>query len=210
MLQYTSKHKVTIPIDGESIRVVIARIPDGEFRHVATIWNAIVLRQSRPIDRRPGEDDGLTDVQVLAKRDAELSLEQRAEQRARARVDDDEEYQFTKDTITKYVTFEPDQVFDDGAMVVDGEAILRTFGSRSDVLGLLMTQVILQNKLTETQKKTLQSRFDSASTSLAPETPAGEKPAPIATPVAPPAIAPIADAMGETATTSSGTTDPSS
>lgn len=212
MLTYTRRHKVTVPIDGQAVRVVVKQLTDGEYQAFASTFNAIMLRQALPIDRREHETH-LTDAQVLAKRQAELTADQAREARERKQAENAEAAAWTVGTITDYVTFEPGQgITIDGEEVLTGAQIAEVYASRDDVMASLVSQVYLQNTLGPEQKKRLQSRLDSAASSAEsiPETD-GPRPAPTVDAVAPSTTAATATAATtEPETTSSGTTARSS
>ena len=105
--------------------------------------------------------------------------------------------QFVEDSITAYVTVDPDQIVDDGRPVVSGEDVIRTFCSRADVLTAFYQLVYASNFLGKVQKKILSEQpfsFPGSQRSIQGRN--GELPEPIATSAESSSTAPTADATG--------------
>lgn len=188
-MQVHSTFKTTIDLDdpdtGElvQVRVTIKRMTFDEFTEFQRDFQRSAETVPAPADDATAEDQAR--LKKLAE-DEELFAKR-----------------FMVDTLERYVSFEPDQVWDDSTgtnkAVVAGADIARVFGARRDVLHQLLRAVLTENILSADQKKALRSRSASErSSSELRRAAAGERPAPTVVPAEPAASMPIADAPGET------------
>lgn len=185
MLRVSSHHKSTLYIDGEPVKLRLAKLGVTEFTKFAHEFSRLgKMHNAEQLALRPRPDeDGLTQEQIVAKRFGELTPEERDRAEAQELADDERSNAFAIESITKYVTFEPDQVYDEdhNRSVTTGEQIVAHFGSRPDVLKDLVAEVFLMNRLSEADKKKLQLLRASLRTSNATAAAAtGSAPAPTA------------------------------
>ena len=118
---------------------------------------------------------------------------------------------WARESLDAYLSIVPGEYEHDGREVTKGGELIEIFGARQDVVPMALALILLENRLSEAQKKTsrlaLAIRFGSAN---APQTVAsGSVPEPIAENVAPPTSAEPADATAHDSDELSGTTGPS-
>jgi len=214
-VKVASSYPTTLYIDGEPLRLRVKKLTREQWIDFsAEMERSGRLLRGRELllkDRQPGED-GLTSEQVEAKRFMALSLHEREAQLEAEKAEELRAAAFTDASISAYVTAEADALYDEeaGRYVTDGADIVRLFGQRPDVLAEILTAVLLENRLSAEQKKTLQvlraSQRGSSGRAVAP----GTTPDSTAAPAESEASAASADATGSPETSPSGATAPSS
>jgi hypothetical protein len=187
----------TVEIDGEPVRLKIARLTVPQYEAFNAQFAAYKDGRGAPT-LKDGQEDSLEQVQrEIAYRKANAD--------------------WLLDTFEQYLTVVEGDLLDEdenGQMVVvtSGLQFAQMFSGQESLIGSVLAEIWLQNRLTESQKKTLQLLRASASGSTptpSPEPP-GERPEPTATAAEIEAsvdAAAVTDARNDT---SSGTTDRSS
>lgn len=211
MLRVSKFHKSTIYIDGEACRLRIHKLAVGEFTKFAHEFERLgKLHNAEQLELRPRPDeDGLKPEQIAAKRYGALSVEERRQLEAEEIAENDRSNEFAIESICKYVTLEPEQVYDEdaGRSITTGEEIVAHFGSRPDVLRDVVAEIFLVNRLSEADKKKLQLLRASMRTSSATAAATGNAPAPTAGSAEPLTSAPSEAASEGNAHSPSGSTD---
>lgn len=213
MLRVSNHYKTTLRLDGEDVKFVIAKLSKEqatafglEFDRVRKIEEGEQLALAASAD-----EVALTSEQLQAKRYVQLDPEEQQRRDARERERAEHGDQFAVEAITAYVTAEPGQIFDEDEHreITSGADLVRHFGNRPDVLALLMSEIWLQNRLSEEQKKKLRLLRAFARSSDGPAA-AGETPAPTAASVGSEGSALIAAATDGPGPIPSGSTETSS
>jgi hypothetical protein len=214
MIRVKNYFPATIHIDGEPVRLRIKRLTREQWVTFSLEFERM-KRATRGaelvLERRPGEE-GLDVDDLEAKRWVEKTPEEREVAMQEEQREQERQAQFAVDTITDYVSAEPDQIFDEdaGAMVTSGADLVRVFAQRHDVLSTLVAEVFLENRLSADQKKVLRLLRDSARGSADSETAPGERPGPTAGNVGPEGSASPAAATDSPEPMASGMTESSS
>lgn len=228
-MQVHAHYKTTTIIDDPDtgadveVRTCIKRLTLDEFSAFYSNYvksanapsDALVARQPDHPDEMARVAEGgafvLSDVVVRERRLAAMTEDERTRFDNMDAAEEAFSRRFLADTITRFVTFEPDQVWDDSSgekkAVVKGEDIVRIYGGRQDVLRQLLQAVMFENTMSAAQKKVLRSRsaFERSLTARQPGA-AGTRPAPSA-PGAEPAALPTSEGAPDR-TTPSGPSTP--
>ncbi len=128
-LRLYSFYPSTIVIDGEVVDLRIKRLDPNQ----AVKFNRDFERSG--VKSKPPVVD--TDPDVAA---------------AHAEKAEDEAKQFIVDSISSYVSVEPDMVFVDDKSITSGADLVAAYGARDEVLGELLLQIFLENRLNVDQK----------------------------------------------------------
>ncbi len=107
---------------------------------------------------------------------------------ARAKIDADD-MDFLKDSMARFVTVPSGELNEDddpSKPITTGTDLLRVYAGKAHVLSAIMRSIFVENRMTEEQKKELQSQSDSPSSSKESiAIPDGDAPAATADPVVP-------------------------
>jgi hypothetical protein len=225
-LQKDSVRRVSIRRDGEEMQK--QAVPRA--RTEAEAAAAVALARFDELSPRPAIAPELQDVlaacrglvpadpideafvipldEIRRRRIAEMSVEERAQFEALEQREDDDVDRFLTETVSRFVSVEPGQLVEtdlasgEVSSVTTGEQLVGIFGARQDVLLGLVDMVRIENTIPEASKKALRSLFASSVSSSAPaKDPAGNGPAPTATPVGERDSAPVVDATASPGTT---------
>lgn len=181
-----------VTIDEQPVRLSLKRLSPGEFEEYRAMLSALGQKRGAPLSM--GDESATATIADLRAEAAYL--------RANA--------EWQEEVFDAYVTVQDGDVVEDGLIVTNGRQFAAMFPGHPMLAGVL-AELYLANALTDTQKKTLQSRSASATGSPdAPAPGAGETPAPTAAPAVREDSAAGEAAMVPPSSTSSGTTDPSS
>lgn len=196
MLRIAGFYPTTALIDGETIRLRITRFTKDDdlwfnptFERVGrdqaatsseVIDFALKYRQRMAAEQGvPLEKIDLLDP-LVAEGLFEATLTPDAKQARRAEEDRRirEGTEFCHESIRRYVTVEPGQIYDEARSrdVVNGEDLVRVFEGRPDVLVQLQALIRIENRLTAEQKKRLWSQPGSPTSSPASSPAAGPTP----------------------------------
>ncbi len=189
----------TVTIDGQPVRLVLKRMEVPEFEQFRAAFISFGSGRGAPITVGQKTDTPVTVDQLEAEWDY---LKANAE--------------WQQDVFERYVTVAPGDVLDEGA---DGAPVTVTSGRQfanmfhgQGVIADILAQLLIENTLTEDQKKALPSRSASeigSNTKPSPAAP-GTTPETAAASVEPATSAADAAAMAPFSEPSSGTTDRSS
>lgn len=205
LLQY---HPVTINIDGEDVFFRIKRQTieeNAEFMNrlqdVGTPTAARFVSRASSGPEQEKDEEGnykISLLELVQMKVHELPPKELQEYRKAQAEDEKTAQEFLKYAFGSFVTVEKDliEVLEDGTekSVTDGLDVLRLFGARQDVLGMILEAIRVENTHSAEQKKISRSVsvFSPTSTGQAPDQ-AGPKHETTATPVETAAIAESAD-----------------
>lgn len=226
MLTVTNHHKTTLLIDGESVRLRIARFTreqhiafNAEFDFINRESEALQLEVARFRARHVqalAQEQGVAPEAVTSPSgvtlngllEAELGAEATTARRAREIALAERGTLFAQAAIASYVSVEPGQIYDEsaGREVLTGADLAAVYASRDDVQSELLAAILQQNRLSAQEKKVLSWQHGSPRTSAVSLTDAGPRPATTAAPVAPLTTAAPAAVTDGPATSRSGRT----
>jgi len=203
-------YPTTVHIDGEPVHFRVKRLTREEdiaFRAQYQHFQKVEIRQQHA-ERRAG-DETLSDFEVQALREGELTPEALEQKRARDLADYRRWHDFLVDSIEKYVTADGEEVYDEVEQrwAVTGADLVRVFANRQDVLTLLMTAVHTENHLSADEKKVLSRLHALRRSSTAREITAGLTPETTAADASTPGSAESDDATAAPVTNPSGVTE---
>jgi hypothetical protein len=197
MLNLTRTRPTTITLDGQEIRLQIARLSitqaEDHGRRLAWLFACAERQKS-----------------VMAK-SAEMTEDQACAEKERQEREDAENSAFAIEAITDYVSVESGQLAVDGVMVTTGAHLVSVIGDRQRVVMDVLMGISNGQTLTELIRKASASASASAPSSDAHgPAPDGPTLAPIAEPAAPAGTTESVAATAAMASSSSGSTGTSS
>lgn len=203
MLTIKSCFPSCVPIDGQLIKITVARMKVGEASAFRRAYHRLTAPESIRIlsTRKPGEEQEkrlvprpptaeenaepeaevflIPDAEIRRRRLAEMSPAEREAFDVLDAREDVENDAFIEKAIAQYVTVEAGQIEEtnmatgDVTAVTTGADLVRIFSSRPSVLVDLVTVIRIENMLPESQKQLLRALFTTAPAAAA-DVPAGE------------------------------------
>lgn len=167
MLKVRKFHDATIEIDGEEVKLKIARFTIGQ---MAEFEARFMLHGTRKKDGETPEE--------FAQREADSQA-------------------WIEEVFGKYLAVAPGQIWDEDEQreVTTGTDLLRVYGARTEFVAEALATIYMSNRMSEEQKNALRSRLASPHSSSEPDPiPNGAEPASIATAAEPKASAASEDA----------------
>lgn len=140
---------------------LVARKPDGPEQEKRTVT----------LGGKTEEVYVVTDDEVLKRRLVEMDETERQAYEEMDAEESDFSDRFLAETVTKYVTVERDQLYEEGPdgtekQITSGADLLRVYGGRKDIMAQLLRAVHYENTLSAPAKKALRLVSDSVRSSV--------------------------------------------